>query len=116
MVSMKKGILFSILLIICLFPLLSVIADELTDDYFDIAVNYFNEKDYKSSMNYLNDVLALDPCDLKANTLRNKILPLLTNVERQALFASKLELLQVFQQNLDYNYDAQPPGQKVECR
>lgn len=72
---MKKGILVSVLFLMCFCQVNSTFASELTDDYFDIAVIYFNVKDYPKAMLYLDFVLSLEPDNLKAETLKNKISP-----------------------------------------
>lgn len=72
---MKKGILISVLFLMCFCHFNSTFASELTDDYFDIAVIYFNVKDYSKAMLYLDFVLSLEPDNLPAETLKNKISP-----------------------------------------
>lgn len=73
---MRKWALYTAFALIAIFLANSVFASELTDDYFLIAVNYYNTKDYAKAMEYLDTILAVEPDDLKAKTLRNKILPL----------------------------------------
>lgn len=73
---MRKRFIYCAFALIALFLANSVLASELTDDYFLIAVNYYNAKDYSKAMEYLDTILAVEPDDLKAKTLRNKILPL----------------------------------------
>ena len=51
-------------------------ASEITDDYFDIATNYFNTNNYAKAIEYLDNILKLEPDNLQAQTLRNKILPM----------------------------------------
>lgn len=51
-------------------------ASELTDDYFDIASNYFNTNNYAKAIEYLDNIIKLEPNNLQAQTLRNKILPM----------------------------------------
>lgn len=68
-------ILFLVLVLFGSQQLNSVFASELTDDYFDIATNYFNSNNYTKSLEYLDFVLQLEPDNLKAQTLRNKITP-----------------------------------------
>lgn len=70
---MKKGILFLFLVLIgwqgC------VLASELTDDYYDIATNYFNSNNYAKALEYLDYILQIEPDSLQAKTLRDKISP-----------------------------------------
>ncbi len=73
---MKKGILvlLSGLLFIGCFTDVAK-SSELTDDYFDIATNYFNSNDYKKTIEYLDLILSIEPDNLKAKTLLKKIIP-----------------------------------------
>ena len=48
-------------------------ASELSVDYFDIAVNYFNENNYPKALEYLDSVLKIEPDNLNAYTLKNRI-------------------------------------------
>ncbi|MBR1424959.1 hypothetical protein IJ579_05300 [bacterium] len=61
-----------ILLIVLLFlaGISSVFADELEDDYLDIASNYCVEGDYNSAMEYLNKILARNPNNTKVADLK----------------------------------------------
>lgn len=71
---MKKRVLCLLLIMAGLLCVSVAWANELTDDYFDIAVNYFNEKNYTKAMEYLDEVLQIEPGNLGAITLKNKIL------------------------------------------
>lgn len=73
---MRKKVLYCAFALIAMFLTNPVLANELTDDYFLIAVNYYNMKDYVKAMEYLDTILAAEPDDLKSKTLRGKILPL----------------------------------------
>ena len=73
---MKKGVLLFVLAI--LISLASggiAFANELTDDYYDIAANYYKSNNYAKSLEYLNLIISIDPCYEKAAKLKNKILP-----------------------------------------
>lgn len=72
---MKKGILFLLLVIAALLLTNVVYASELTDDYFDIANNYFNSNNLAKSLEYLDLILNIEPDNIKAKTLRDKISP-----------------------------------------
>lgn len=88
---MKKGIIFLFLVLLGLQSI--VFASELTDDYFDIATNYFNANNYPKSLEYLGYILELEPDNIKAKILRDKISPPPENtvkIEEQIL-----EVLQV---------------------
>lgn len=72
---MKKGILF---LVLCMSAMLWTNiskASELTDDYFDIATNFFNSNNLAKSIEYIDLILNIEPNNLPAKTLRNKIAP-----------------------------------------
>lgn len=72
---MKKGLLVVSLVVICLLSTNAVIASELTDDYFDIATNYFNSNNLAKSLEYLDLILIIEPDNLKAKVLHDKISP-----------------------------------------
>lgn len=50
-------------------------ASELTDDYFDIATNYYNATNYAKALEYLDSILKLEPQNLQAKALKDKISP-----------------------------------------
>ena len=50
-------------------------AGELTDDYFDIATNYFNSNNFAKALEYLDLIMQVEPGNLAAKTLRDKISP-----------------------------------------
>lgn len=72
---MKKGILFLVLVLLGLLCMNYSYASELTDDYFDIATNYFNANNYPKALEYLDLIIQIEPDNLAAKTLRNKISP-----------------------------------------
>lgn len=76
--SMRRGLLTFLIVagILVLCQLDFVCANELTDDYYDIATNYFNSNNYAKALEYLDSVLNIEPDNLPALTLKNKILPL----------------------------------------
>lgn len=73
--SMRQRVLYCAFAIVILLAN-RVVANELTDDYFLIAVNYYNAKNYSKAMEYLDTILSVEPDNLKTKILRNKILPL----------------------------------------
>lgn len=73
---MKKGILLIVFVMLGFFGLNPVFASELTDDYFDIASNYYDANNYAKSLEYLDSILKLEPSNIQAKALRNKISPL----------------------------------------
>lgn len=72
---MKKGILFLVLVFAGLLWTNVSVASELTDDYFDIANNYYCSNNYAKALEYLDLILAIDSCDMRAKSLRDKISP-----------------------------------------
>lgn len=72
---MKKGILFLALTIaaILLQSAIFVSANELTDDYLDIATNYFKSNDYNKAKEYLNLIINIEPNNAGAKALMDKI-------------------------------------------
>lgn len=72
---MKKGMLFLSLVIAALLWTNVVNASELTDDYFDIATNYFNSNNFAKSLEYLDLILSIESDNLQAKVLRDKISP-----------------------------------------
>lgn len=82
-----------ILLVMFLFGVQSstpLFASELTDDYFDIATNYFNSNNYAKSLEYLDLVLLMEPDNLQAMTLRHKVSPLPVNNSKEMEETAKI--------------------------
>ncbi len=66
---MKKFIL------VCLiFQCLTVYANEVTEDYFDIASNYAIYGKYNEAINYIDKILQLEPSNSEAKELKNTLL------------------------------------------
>lgn len=72
---MNKGILIIVLVMLGFVGFNPVFASELTDDYFDIANNYYNANNYAKSLEYLNAILKIEPNNVEAKCLRDKISP-----------------------------------------
>lgn len=72
---MKKWAIFLVLIMLSLLGMNIAKANELTDDYFDIATNYFNAHNKPKALEYLDLILTIEPENLPAKTLRNKISP-----------------------------------------
>lgn len=70
-------------LLLCLiFPCISVCANELTEDYFDIATNYCVYGKYSDALNYINKILQVEPSNQDAKELKNTLLRIMNpNVE-----------------------------------
>lgn len=109
---MKKGMLFSVLFMSALLCKSIVTASELTDDYFDIATNYFNANNYTKSSEYLDLILYFEPDNVAAKIFRSKSPPLppckdeskpVENSEKVTEAAQTAETPQPYTENLDYN-------------
>lgn len=72
---MKKGLLIIFLVLLFVNQSNSAFTSELTDDYFDIATNYFNSNNYAKSLEYLDFIITIDPNNIAAKALRTKIVP-----------------------------------------
>lgn len=72
---MKKGILFLVLALatILLQSTFFASANELTDDYLDIATNYFKLKDYTKAKEYTDLIINLEPDNVAAKELIDKM-------------------------------------------
>lgn len=63
-----------LLLLLFIFPCLSVMANEITEDYFDIASNYVTYGNYNEAIEYLNKIIELEPQNTEAKNLKNTLL------------------------------------------
>lgn len=72
---MKKGILFLVVILSTLLWAGTALASELTDDYFDIATNYYNANNMAKALEYLDLIITIDPENNSAKTFRDKISP-----------------------------------------
>lgn len=72
---MKKGILFlAIMLLAAVFQAADFVwANELTDDYLDIATNYFNANNYPKAKEYLELIMNIEPDNIQAKALIDKM-------------------------------------------
>ena len=70
-------------ILLCLiFPCIAVSANEITEDYYDIATNYCIYGKYNDALNYVNKILQIDSYDSNAKELKNTLLRILNpNVE-----------------------------------
>lgn len=84
---MKKFIL-----LILMFPMLSVCASEITEDYIDIATNYCTYGKYSDAINYVDKVLKLEPYNSEAKELKNTLLRI-TNPNIQSYLTSTSQVL-----------------------
>lgn len=114
---MKKGILFFVLVLLALQFQNCVSATELSEDYFDIASNYYVSNNYAKALEYIDLVLKFDPNNAKATELKSKILPDETKsdnltIEQTAKILSttqgtSIEIIDIEKKNIDnVIYDA----------
>lgn len=66
---MKKFIL-----LLLIFPCLFVSANEITEDYIDIATNYCTYGKYNDALNYIDKVLKIEPDNTDAKEYKNTLL------------------------------------------
>jgi hypothetical protein len=71
---MKNRLLILVLFLLCFYNSSQACENSVADDYFDIAVNYFNDSKGAKALDYLGYALQLEPDSLKANTLKNRII------------------------------------------
>jgi len=74
----------------------TVFATELTDDYFDIASNYYISNNFEKALEYLNEILCMEPANAQARGLKDKILPS-TMAENLAQTQATAEVLNAVQ-------------------
>ena len=72
---MKNRLLILLLVLLFSHQSYSALASELTDDYFDIASNYYTSNNMAKSLEYVDTILKIEPENQKALSLKNKILP-----------------------------------------
>ena len=106
---MKKGMLFLVLAFALMALQLAnfASASELTDDYLDIANNYINSNNCNKALEYLDLILVIEPENLAAKALKEKILP--TNNEPK-----NAEIVQVPQPEQKNVVIIQPTNQEPE--
>lgn len=63
---MKKLLIISLIFLGC-----SVYANEMTEDYFDMATNYCIQGNYREAINYLDKILLIEPNNKNILDLRN---------------------------------------------
>ena len=63
-----------VLLLLLIFPCIFVSANELTEDYLDIATNYCTYGKYNDAMVYINKILQIEPQNNDVKELKNTLL------------------------------------------
>lgn len=87
---MKKGILLSVIILSFLLSTCLVHASELTDDYFDIATNYYNSNNMAKALEYLDLIITIAPQNNEAKSFRDKISPPPIDSEKTAEQTAKI--------------------------
>lgn len=81
-----------LLLLLLMFPCINVFANEITEDYFDIAANYALQGNYTDALNYVNKILEIEPSNIEAQKVRytliratgtNSVKPVQTNIQNE---------------------------------
>lgn len=114
---MKKGIIFFVFVLSGLLWISPVQASELTDDYFYIATNYFNSNNLVKALEYLDLIITIEPDNIKAKTLRDKISPPaidISKTSKQTATSSQVDLDKVIYDSDYYNTKGQEFYQKKE--
>ncbi len=88
---MKKFILLCLI-----FPCLFVSANELTEDYMDIATNYCTYGKYNDAMSYINRILQLEPDNSEVKELKNTLLRVMNPNIESYLTSTNSNLNQAF--------------------
>jgi len=88
---MKKFILLFLI-----FPCLLVSANEITEDYIDIATNYCTYGKYNDALNYLDKVLKIEPYNNDAKELKNTLLRIMNPSVKSYLTSTDANLNKAF--------------------
>ena len=90
---MKKAVI----LVLCLmFSCNFVLANEIVEDYFDIASNYVTSGQYKEATEYLNKILEIEPSNYDAISLKNVILRITNPQAKSYLSTNNKNINQAF--------------------
>lgn len=93
-----------VLLLLLMFPCILVSANELTEDYLDIATNYCTYGKYDDALVYVNKILQIEPQNTDVKELKNTLLRI-TNPEIKSYLTQ-------MNKNLDKAFTAKKSGDK----
>ena len=93
-----------VLLLLLMFPCILVSANELTEDYLDIATNYCTYGKYDDALVYVNKILQIEPQNTDVKELKNTLLRI-TNPEIKSYLTQ-------MNKNLDKAVTAKKSGDK----
>ena len=96
-----------LLLIIFLFPCIFVRANELTEDYLDIASGYAISGNYTSSVSYLDKILQTEPSNEKVKELKNIVLRVSNPYQKSYLSQVNPAVRKAFNSKKDGNKKAE---------
>ena len=92
------------LILLCLiFPCISVFANEITEDYLDIATNYATFGQYGEAQNYISKILQIDSYNNEAKELKNTLLRIQNPTLESYLTTTNGKLKQAFLAKKDGN-------------
>lgn len=106
---MKKFILSLIILLLGLCTAVPVFADDLEEDYLDIAANYCVIGDYNSAISYLDKILERNPNSKQASDLRMGLLHIISGDKKSYITAlnpgikQAMDYKQVGNERLEYD-------------
>ena len=84
-------------LLLCLiFPCICVSANELTEDYMDIATNYCIYGKYKDAINYIEKIILIEPDNKEAKELKSTLLRVTNPNIKSYLSSTNQDLDQAF--------------------
>lgn len=91
-------------ILLCLiFPCISVCANEITEDYLDIATNYATFGQYREAQEYINKILQIEPSDSEVRELKNALLRIQNPTIESYLTTTNGNLRQAFLAKKDGN-------------
>ena len=89
--NMKKAFLFIVVSILISMP---VLANEITDDYLDIATSYAVSGNYATAQEYINKILSIDPANKEAANINTFLQQDQTGKTPSAVVSSDAKLVQ----------------------
>lgn len=84
-IFMNKKAIFCVIFLFGVQISAPIFASELSDDYFDIANNYYTSNNYAKSLEYLDLVLQIEPDNQSAKNLRDKLSPPVVKAQSTAV-------------------------------
>lgn len=85
-----------IILLFLIFPCLLVSANEITEDYFDIAANYCIYGKYSDAKEYVDKILQIEPSNSEAKELKNTLLRVMNSNTKSYLNSTNSNLQKAY--------------------